>query len=250
MTTPVRRQLARELAATWTPALEARTKRRIDARIAAGRRRRRQLTRVALAFAIIAGGGLAYAWVGGQLGRRPGRERPAPSMTTSPLASSAQPPSATPAPSASAAADRSSATSVAVAPKASPAPHATRRRAPLAAAGSASLPPPAGEAADPIEVRFARADRARAAGHPSGAIAPLTEIVERYATDPRAAVAAFQLGRVYADELGDAARAAVAFEQARALAPAGPLAGDARRRAEDARRNTASPGRRPTGDTP
>lgn len=102
-----------------------------------------------------------------------------------------------------------------------------------------ALAPPSPTAEDPIEARFAQADRARLAGRPNDALQPLTEIQDLYPADGRAAVAAFQLGRIFADELGDPASAARAFDRAWALSPSGSLAHDARARAEEARHAAA-----------
>jgi len=63
--------------------------------------------------------------------------------------------------------------------------------------------------------------------HPTEALAPLRRVVERHAKDPRAALAAFTLGRVLLDELGQPREGAGAFARARTLAPGGPLAEDA-----------------------
>ena len=105
---------------------------------------------------------------------------------------------------------------------------------------SPANPPRQPRPSNPIEELFARADRALLAGFPNEALQPLTEIQERFRTDSRAAVAAFQLGRIFADELGDPERAERAFERAQALAPSGLLASDARARAEEARRAAAN----------
>jgi transmembrane sensor len=55
----------------------------------------------------------------------------------------------------------------------------------------------------------------------------LKTVSERFARDPRAPVAAFTLGRVLLDNMGNAASAAAAFHRARSLSPGGPLALDA-----------------------
>jgi transmembrane sensor len=79
---------------------------------------------------------------------------------------------------------------------------------------------------DPAEL-LAAADVARLSHHPAEALAPLAHVADAYPNDPRAPLAAFTLGRVLLDELGRPREAAAAFAQARALAPGGPLAGDA-----------------------
>ena len=63
-----------------------------------------------------------------------------------------------------------------------------------------------------VDVLLELADVARLSGHPNEAIAPLTEIADRHATDPRAPLAAFTLGRVLLDRAP--ALASQRFEQA------------------------------------
>jgi transmembrane sensor len=67
------------------------------------------------------------------------------------------------------------------------------------------------------------ADVHRLSGHPSDAVAPLKRLVEKFPTDPRAPLAAFTLGRVLLDEVGDPRAAAAAFASTRRLQPGGPL---------------------------
>jgi transmembrane sensor len=71
------------------------------------------------------------------------------------------------------------------------------------------------------------ADVARLGGQPARAVAPLERVVSRHASDSRAPLAAFTLGRVLLDQLGRPREAASAFASARKLAPAGALAQDA-----------------------
>jgi len=71
------------------------------------------------------------------------------------------------------------------------------------------------------------ADTARLTGHAPRAVGYLARFLERYPTDPRAALAAFTLGRVHLQELGQPAKAATAFALVRRLTPAGELAEDA-----------------------
>jgi len=78
------------------------------------------------------------------------------------------------------------------------------------------------------------ADVARLTAHPEQAVRPLRSVCERHASDRRAPVAAFTLGRVLLDELGRAGEAAAAFQKARMLWPEGPLAEDALAREADA----------------
>lgn len=67
------------------------------------------------------------------------------------------------------------------------------------------------------------ADVQRLSGHPRGAVGPLQRVVSKFSADPRAPLAAFTLGRVLLDEVGDPRGAAVAFEAERRLQPGGPL---------------------------
>jgi transmembrane sensor len=71
------------------------------------------------------------------------------------------------------------------------------------------------------------ADAARLSGHPADAVRPLRALCDRHSSDRLAPVAAFTLGRVLLDDLGQAAEAANAFRKAAALWPSGPLAEDA-----------------------
>ena len=71
------------------------------------------------------------------------------------------------------------------------------------------------------------ADAARLSGHPQNAVRYLQGVVERHAGSPVAPLAAFTLGRVYLDQLGQPDQAAQSFERARKLAPNGSLAQDA-----------------------
>lgn len=87
------------------------------------------------------------------------------------------------------------------------------------------------EGADPVRDEpgdlLLAADVARLSRHPAQAVGPLRAVFEKHAGDPRAPLAAFTLGRVYLDELGQPRQAADAFARARQLAPGGALAGDA-----------------------
>jgi transmembrane sensor len=78
------------------------------------------------------------------------------------------------------------------------------------------------------------ADVARLSAHPEEALRPLRSVCDRHATDRRAPVAAFTLGRVLEDDLGRPGEAATAFKRARVLWPEGPLAEDALAREADA----------------
>src|SRR5262249_50858063 len=98
-------------------------------------------------------------------------------------------------------------------------------------AGESGLFPPR----DEVKARLDQADRARLAGRPAEAVAPLENIVASFADDPRAPLAAFTLGRIYL-ELRRPGDAAAAFARAHTLAPNGPLAKDALEREKRARR--------------
>jgi transmembrane sensor len=87
------------------------------------------------------------------------------------------------------------------------------------------------------------ADIARMSGHPSEAIAPLRRLMNHYPKDPRASLAAFTLGRVLLEEVGDPHGAAQAFESARRLQPKGPLDESALSRAVEAWSRAGEPGK-------
>lgn len=78
---------------------------------------------------------------------------------------------------------------------------------------------------------FLLADVARLSGHAGDAIAPLERIVREHASDSRAALAAFTLGKLYGS---NASAAAAMFERAIQLGLPGSLQGDARARWADA----------------
>jgi transmembrane sensor len=87
------------------------------------------------------------------------------------------------------------------------------------------------------------ADVARLSGHPEQALQPLRSLCDRHGGDRRAPVAAFTLGRVLIDDLGQPAEAATAFQRARVLWPKGPLAEDALAREADAWQRAGRTGR-------
>jgi transmembrane sensor len=82
---------------------------------------------------------------------------------------------------------------------------------------------------------FALADVARLSGHPTEAIAPLQRIVDGFAHDPQAPLAAFALGRLLLDDLNRPAAAAAAFNRALELGPPRSLRENVRLRLEEAR---------------
>jgi transmembrane sensor len=71
------------------------------------------------------------------------------------------------------------------------------------------------------------ADVARLGGHPHKALAPLERILSAHASDSRAPLAAFTLGRTLLEQLGRPREAAQAFATAQRLAPKGALSQDA-----------------------
>ncbi len=77
---------------------------------------------------------------------------------------------------------------------------------------------------DPEELLLA-ADSARLTGHAARAVPPLRRLIAQFPADARAGLAAFTLGRVLMDDLGQPGDAARAF--ATAYARGGPLAEDA-----------------------
>jgi transmembrane sensor len=80
------------------------------------------------------------------------------------------------------------------------------------------------------------ADAARLSGHPAAAVPYLERVVRSHASDPRAGLASFTLGRVFLEELGRPREAADAF--ARAREAGGPLAEDALAREVEATART------------
>ena len=89
----------------------------------------------------------------------------------------------------------------------------------------------------PEELMLA-ADVARLSGHPARAVPYLRTVSDRFTRDPRAPLAAFTLGRVLLENLGNPSSAASAFRRARTLSPNGPLALDAWAREVDALRRS------------
>jgi transmembrane sensor len=87
----------------------------------------------------------------------------------------------------------------------------------------------------PVDDLLALADVARLSGHPRDAVGPLSRIVDQHASSPEAPLAAFTLGRLKLDTLGDAAGAARAFSRAIALGVPNGLEEDAYARLVEAR---------------
>jgi transmembrane sensor len=71
------------------------------------------------------------------------------------------------------------------------------------------------------------ADVARLSHHPAQAVPPLRKVVDAHPDDPRAPLAAFTMGRVLLDDLGQPKQAAAAFSRLQGLDPGGPMAEDA-----------------------
>jgi len=85
------------------------------------------------------------------------------------------------------------------------------------------------------------ADTARVAGRSRDAAALLDEVRRHHRGDPRAGLAAFQLGRLRLDTLNDAAGAVEAFDDTIALAPNAPFREDAEARRVDALERARDP---------
>jgi len=81
--------------------------------------------------------------------------------------------------------------------------------------------------ADTMAELLELADVARRSGHPAEAVGPLERATSEFSSDRRAAVAAFTLGRIEADDLRRDERAVQAFRRCIALGPPGALRDDA-----------------------
>ncbi len=93
------------------------------------------------------------------------------------------------------------------------------------------------------------ADAARVAGRPRDAAALLDILRHRHRGDPRAALAAFELGRLRLDSLGDAAGAVEAFDDTIALAPSATFREDVEARRVEALDRSRDPRCREARDT-
>ena len=214
---PNRRELARSLSVSWSPALAARVRRHLDGAIVRRRRRRRALI-LALGFLAMGGTGYAFslAWRVPRMETTPPPTSPPPARPSATTDSLPPPPPQAP--------------TAASPPRAAPPPTpavAPRPQPAAAPARVAGVP-------ETVDALLAAADAARLQGRPANAVAPLTAILTRFPSDPRAPIAAFQLGRVLDDDLHDHAAASAAFSRALALDPRGPLAPDAAARARAA----------------
>lgn len=83
------------------------------------------------------------------------------------------------------------------------------------------------EAANPAKELFEASREARRLGDSPRAAQLLQQLVAQYPKDPRAGLAAFELGRIRADVLGDLTGAIAALEQALRLSPRGSFQQDA-----------------------
>lgn len=90
---------------------------------------------------------------------------------------------------------------------------------------------------------LARATAARTAGKPREAAAALDAIRKNHRSDPRAGLAAFELGRLRLDTLGDPAGAAEAFSDAIVIAPNASFREDAEARRVEALEGAGDLGR-------
>jgi transmembrane sensor len=86
------------------------------------------------------------------------------------------------------------------------------------------------------------ADAARLSGHPEQAVGYLRRVTSEHASDSRAPLSAFTLGRVLLSQLSRPGEAAEAFALARRLRPSGSLAEDALAREAEARAAAGSAG--------
>lgn len=91
------------------------------------------------------------------------------------------------------------------------------------------------EVRDRPEELLLAADAARLSNHPREALTYYQRVVRDHASDPRAPLAAFTMGRVLLTQLGRPREAATAFARARALAGGGSIAEDALAREVEAR---------------
>jgi len=90
---------------------------------------------------------------------------------------------------------------------------------------------------------LAEVDAARSRSQPERAVEILRGILREHPSDPRAPLAAFTLGRMLLNELGQPREAAAAFHEVRKKAPAGQFAEDALAREVEAWSRAAEPGR-------
>jgi transmembrane sensor len=113
-------------------------------------------------------------------------------------------------------------------------PSATASAAPAESAPARGRAPAVAEAGESARQLLARAEAFRAADDPRAAARTLATLRARYPADPRAGLAAFELGRLRLDRLGDPHGAAQAFQDAVSIAPAAPFREDAQARLVEA----------------
>jgi transmembrane sensor len=104
---------------------------------------------------------------------------------------------------------------------------------PLPSSSSEAARPPAASTPGPREL-LQTANDARLAGHPREAATAFDLLRRRYRSDPRAGLAAFELGRLRLDSLGDPTGAAEALADSIALAPGATFREDAEARLVEA----------------
>ncbi|HSZ81313.1 MAG TPA: FecR domain-containing protein [Polyangia bacterium] len=95
-------------------------------------------------------------------------------------------------------------------------------------------PPAKAETSESPRALLARAEAARAANDPRAAARLFDALRARHRDDPRAGLAAFELGRLRLDRLDDPRGAAEAFNDAIAVAPDAPFCEDAQARLVEA----------------
>jgi tetratricopeptide (TPR) repeat protein len=100
--------------------------------------------------------------------------------------------------------------------------------------------PPRPPAPGPKEL-MAQADEARIAGKPRDAAVALDALRRQYRSDPRAGIAAFELGRLRLDALGDPKGAVEALDDALVLSPHASFREDAEARRVEALDRTHDP---------
>lgn len=114
-----------------------------------------------------------------------------------------------------------------------PPPIAPMIELPIVPAPSTTGPAPSAHVESAADV-FGRAQTARLAGRSAEAAREFDALRTRHRNDPRAGLAAFELGRIRLDDLGDPSGAAEAFADAIALAPAASYREDAEARRVEA----------------
>lgn len=98
-------------------------------------------------------------------------------------------------------------------------------------------------AATDAETLLSLADVARLSGHPKEAAPPLRRVLAEHRADPRASLAAFTLGKIDLESLGDPADAARMFEESTRLGAPPSIAEDASARRVEAYARAHEPGK-------